>query len=185
MVQKSRYRDALIVMSRQEPFCFVITFLWAFSDVPSSLQMFFQTQKSPARGRASHTDGCCKAHLQSRWRKLILFLANLLAIPLACKCFLDALLLAGLQVKGVTLHFLDDVFLLHLALEAAECVLEGFTLLETYFCQCKNTPLSGHDGQISGYRKTTRNARSAERSLGRAAAAEPKSVTPNCAILPV
>jgi len=85
---------------------------------------------------------------RERCEALVLFLTNLLAIPLACKCFLDALLFAGLQVEGVTLHFLDDVFLLHLALEAAECVLEGLTLLETNFCQCKNTPLSGLDGHL-------------------------------------
>lgn len=76
-------------------------------------------------------------------RSSVLFLANLLAIPLACQGFLDALLLAGLQVEGVALDFLDDVFLLHLALEAAKSILEGLTLLQTNFCQCKNTPLPG------------------------------------------
>jgi hypothetical protein len=50
---------------------------------------------------------------------LILFLACLLSGALARERSLYTLLFAGLQVEGVTLHFLDDVFLLHLALEAA------------------------------------------------------------------
>ena len=45
--------------------------------------------------------------------------AALLAITLTCQSFLSPSLLAGLQIEGVTLYLLDDVFLLHLALEAA------------------------------------------------------------------
>jgi len=39
---------------------------------------------------------------------------------------LRARFLAGLQVIGVTLDLLDDVFLLHLPLETAERALDGF-----------------------------------------------------------
>ncbi len=74
-------------------------------------------------------------------RCLFLFLTNLLAIALACQRFLDALLLAGLQIERVALDFLDDVFLLHLALEAAQRILKGLTLLQTNLCQTK-TPRS-------------------------------------------
>jgi hypothetical protein len=49
----------------------------------------------------------------------ILLFANLFAGPLASKRGLHALFLTGFQVKGVTLDFLDDVFLLHFALETA------------------------------------------------------------------
>jgi hypothetical protein len=49
----------------------------------------------------------------------VLFLAYLLAVPLAGKRFLYALLFARLQVEGVTFYFLDDVFRLDLALKAA------------------------------------------------------------------
>ena len=87
-------------------------------------------------------------HIFSKKVLLVLLFACLLPVTLPRQCFLDALPLTGLQVEGVTLYFLDDVFLLHLALEAAECVLEGLTLLETNFCQCKNTPLSGLDGHL-------------------------------------
>jgi hypothetical protein len=51
--------------------------------------------------------------------KLVRFLAGFLAIALARESFLDATLFARLQIKGVTLDFLDDVLLLNLALEAA------------------------------------------------------------------
>ena len=50
---------------------------------------------------------------------LILFFPCLLAGPLARERGLYTLLLAGLQIKGVTLDLLNYVFLLHLALEAA------------------------------------------------------------------
>jgi hypothetical protein len=50
---------------------------------------------------------------------LILFLARFLSGALARERGLDTLLFAGLQVEGVTLNLLDNVFLLYLALEAA------------------------------------------------------------------
>jgi hypothetical protein len=52
-------------------------------------------------------------------QRLILLFPSLLSIPLARQGCLDAALLAGLQVVGVTLDFLDDVLLLHLPLETA------------------------------------------------------------------
>ena len=72
--------------------------------------------------------------------QLVLFLARLLAGSLASQRSLHALLLAGLQVKGVALDLLDNVFLLHLALKAAQSVLEGFALLKPNFCQTYTPP---------------------------------------------
>jgi hypothetical protein len=54
---------------------------------------------------------------------IILFFASLLAATLARHSFLHALFLARLQVKGVTLHVLDNVFLLNLAFKPTESVL--------------------------------------------------------------
>jgi hypothetical protein len=71
---------------------------------------------------------------------LILLFTRFLASTLASESGLDTLFLAGLQVKGVALDLLDNVFLLHLALEAAQGVLEGFTLLKSYFCQTDTPP---------------------------------------------
>ncbi len=51
--------------------------------------------------------------------QLILFLARLFPRALASECSFHTLFLAGLQVKGVALDLLDNVFLLHLALETA------------------------------------------------------------------
>jgi hypothetical protein len=53
----------------------------------------------------------------------VLLFASLLAGSLASESGFHALFLAGLQVKGVTLDLLDNVFLLHLALEPAQSVL--------------------------------------------------------------
>ena len=55
--------------------------------------------------------------------KLILLLTDLLAIALASKRLFHAFLLTWFQIKGVTLNFLDNVFRLHLALEASQCTL--------------------------------------------------------------
>jgi len=70
---------------------------------------------------------------------LVLFLARLLACSLASQRGLHTLLLAGLQVERVTLHFLNNVFLLYLPLETAQSVLEGLSLLKPNLCQT-NTP---------------------------------------------
>jgi hypothetical protein len=51
--------------------------------------------------------------------RLILFFACLFSGTLSRERSLYTPFFAGLQVKGVTLNLLDDVFLLHLALEAA------------------------------------------------------------------
>ena len=79
-------------------------------------------------------------HIRVARCALVLFFACFLAATRARQCFLDALFLAGLQVKGVTLDLLDDVFLLHLALKATQRILEGLALLESNFCQLNYTP---------------------------------------------
>ena len=72
---------------------------------------------------------------------LVLFLACFLTAPFASKRFFHPLLLARLQVKGVTLHFLDNVFLLYLPLEAAKRIFEGLALLNSNFRQKNYTSL--------------------------------------------
>jgi len=63
--------------------------------------------------------------------KLISLFTSLLAIPLARQSRLYAFLLAGLQVVGVTLDFLDDVLLLNLPLKPAQRIFERFAFLNT------------------------------------------------------
>jgi hypothetical protein len=94
-----------------------------------SRSVFFEsTQQSPT---------CAGLLLifQLRWTELILLFSCLLAIPLARECFLDALLFTGLQVEAVTLHFLDDVLGLHLALEAPQCIFKRLAFLYANLCQ--------------------------------------------------
>jgi hypothetical protein len=77
----------------------------------------------------------------------VLFLACLLACALASQRGFHALFLAGLQVKGVALNLLDNVFLLHFALETTQRVLERFTLLKSNFRQTDTPPdSSGRTG---------------------------------------
>jgi hypothetical protein len=82
----------------------------------------------------------------------ILLLTRLLTGALASQCGLHALFFARLQVKGVTLDFLNNVFLLHFALETAQSVFEGLTLLQSYFGQKRYTPKLVRVGPVSYYK---------------------------------
>jgi len=63
--------------------------------------------------------------------KLVLLFTSLFAIPLARQSRFYAFLLAGLQVVGVTLDFLDDVLLLYLPFKPAQRIFERFAFLNT------------------------------------------------------
>ena len=78
--------------------------------------------------------------------KLILLLTDLLAIALTCKRLFHAFLFTGLQIKRMTFDFLDNVFRLHLALKAPECVLKGFAFLYSNLCQEKYTSKRSQSG---------------------------------------
>src|SRR3982075_3650483 len=82
----------------------------------------------------------------------ILLLTRLLTGTLASQCGLHAFFFARLQVKGVTLDFLNNVFLLHLALETAQRVFEGLPLLQSYFGQKQHTPNLDRVGPVSYYK---------------------------------
>lgn len=70
---------------------------------------------------------------------LVLLLANFFASAFTCQCCLYAFFLAWFEVKGVALNLLNNVLLLHFALETPQSILEGFTLLQPNFRQT-NTP---------------------------------------------
>ncbi len=70
---------------------------------------------------------------------LVLLFANLFPSAFPSEGGLYAFLFTWLQVKRVALDLFNNVFLLNLALETAQRVLEGFTLLQSNFCQT-NTP---------------------------------------------
>ena len=78
--------------------------------------------------------------------RLILLLADLLPIALACQRFLHALLFTRLQIKRMTLDFLDNVFGLHLALKATQGILKGFAFLYSNLCQEKYTSKQSQSG---------------------------------------
>ena len=72
----------------------------------------------------------------------VLFLARLLPCALAGESSFHALFLTRLQVEGMTFYFLDDIFLLHFALETAQSIFKRFTLLKPYFGQTDTPPNS-------------------------------------------
>jgi hypothetical protein len=71
---------------------------------------------------------------------LICFPPLLLAQSLPRKRFLCPALLAGFHVEAVLLDLLDDVFLLHLALEPPQGVFQRFALLNDDFSHCILSP---------------------------------------------
>lgn len=66
--------------------------------------------------------------------------ANFLLCPLTSQSLLHAHLRAWLQIIGVTLYFLNDVFRLNLALESAKGALNGLAFLQPNFCQLESPP---------------------------------------------
>lgn len=70
---------------------------------------------------------------------LVLLLTDLLAITLASERFFDALLFTRFQVERVPLNFLDDVFSLHFAFEAAQGIFKGFAFLYSNLCHERYT----------------------------------------------
>jgi hypothetical protein len=94
----------------------------------------------------SSSDQDSRAHSHpnpSPVRMLVLFFTNLLPVTLASERFFNALLLAWFQIEGVALDLFDDVFGLHFALEAAQCVFERLAFLNANLCQGKYTSQSG------------------------------------------
>lgn len=81
---------------------------------------------------------------QRPWLKYLIlgFLANFLLCPLASQSLLYAKLGARLQIVGMTLDFLNDVFRLNFALEATQGALNGLAFLQSNFCQTKSPPNS-------------------------------------------
>src|SRR3954454_5112674 len=102
-----------------------------------------------------------------------LIFSRFLSCPLACERLFHTLLLARLQVIGMTLHFFDNVFRLNLTLEATKGVLQRLALLQSNFCQTRHhrsapkiganfsllTPLQCCK-QLPKYPKSTEKARS-------------------------
>jgi len=71
--------------------------------------------------------------------KLVLLLADFLAITLTGERFFDALLFTRFQIKGVALDLLDDVFRLYFTLKATEGIFKGLAFLNSNLCQERYT----------------------------------------------
>ena len=96
---------------------------------------------------------------------LLLLFSSFLPAALTRQSFFHALFFAGFEIKGVPLDLLDDVFLLHLPLEAAKCIFKGFSLLQSDFCQRAYTPKPVQYG-LDSYCKTA-HTKSSDKSCPR------------------
>ena len=76
--------------------------------------------------------------------RLVRLATLLLARALARQRLLGAAPIAWLQVERMLLDILDDIFLLHLPLEAAKRALDRLAFLNLDFSQSEYTPFSGH-----------------------------------------
>src|SRR5262245_17990516 len=68
---------------------------------------------------------------------------ELLPISLPSERLLGSSLVTGFQIEGMLLDVLDDVFLLNLPFEPAECAFDRFALLDLDFSHATNTPFAG------------------------------------------
>jgi hypothetical protein len=80
-----------------------------------------------------HTEGSRRLAAAALDCNSIRLFAKLFSGTLSRQSLLDALLLARLQVEGVTFDLLDDVFLLHLAFEPTKGVLQRLAFLQSNF----------------------------------------------------
>ena len=96
---------------------------------------WLNNKSAPVRGADGNTLFCPSI-------RLVVVLSGLLAGSFSSQGLLDPALFAWLQVKGMSFDFFDDVFLLDLALETAESVLERLSFLKSHFSQTTNTPIS-------------------------------------------
>ncbi len=71
---------------------------------------------------------------------LVLLFARLLAVALTCQRFFHPLFFARFEVEAMTLHFFNNVLLLDFTFKTAQCILEGFSLLHSYFSQRLTPP---------------------------------------------
>jgi hypothetical protein len=78
-------------------------------------------------------------------RRLVRFSPLLLAQSLPRKGFFGSAFLTGLHIEAVLLDFLNDVFLLHLALETAQCIFQRLAFLDNDFSHFYIHPQSGSD----------------------------------------
>jgi hypothetical protein len=73
---------------------------------------------------------------------LLRFTPDLLTAPLPSKRLLGSTLVTWFEIEGMLFNIFDDVFLLHLALEAAECTFDRLAVLDLDFSHALKHPLT-------------------------------------------
>jgi len=101
---------------------------------PQSVVNFSRAANQKPHASKSARHGASRGSAPSGWNS-IGFFTNLLSGTLSRQGLLYSTLCARLQVKGVTLHFFNDVFGLHLALKPPQGILDRLAFLQSNFCQ--------------------------------------------------
>ena len=96
---------------------------------------------------------------------LFCFFPHFFARSLASQSRFHSFLLARFQVKGVSLNFFNNIFLLHLALKPPQSVFEGFSPLAVEFLPMKYTPKPVRWDAISYYKLFTRSQGGVQKKL--------------------
>jgi hypothetical protein len=121
-----------------------------------------QARAGRSRGWVLYSPHCCRrgsdlsesGDLDRPARWLVLLFTSFFAISLACQRLFYTALFTGLQVEGMTFHFLNDVFLLNLAFEPAQCIFKRLAFLNANLCQRTYTSRRPTVGKETAYRKS-------------------------------
>jgi hypothetical protein len=73
---------------------------------------------------------------------LLCFTPDLLTAPLPSKRLLSPTLVTRFEIEGMLFDIFDDVFLLYLSLEAAECTFDRLAFLDLDFSHALKHPLT-------------------------------------------
>jgi len=103
---------------------------------------FIRVDRLPVFSRHPEAGGYVPPKSLAKAELLRRLLPCLLAEPLPGQSLFYPTLLARLQIEGMPLDFLDDVFLLNLALEPAKRIFQRLAFLKPYLSQTAHTPIS-------------------------------------------
>src|SRR5205809_5035470 len=133
-------RAARLLLQPLQRFGSFLKFLSAKNCCSPAVQTNSVAQSTHLRIRSWNSIG---RYLVGRSVSLLRLAPELLPIALSRQRLLRSPLVPGFQVEGVFLDVLDDVFLLHFPLEAAQRALDRFSLLNFYFSHECLHPLRG------------------------------------------
>src|SRR3954470_1538614 len=137
-----------------------LKFLSAKNCCSPAVQTNSALQSTHLRIRSWNSIGRYLVGRSSLFRSNLLdFAPELLTVALPGPRLFGAALIGGLQIEGMLLDVLDDVFLLCLPLEPAKGAFNGFALLDFHFSHVTHTPFGWLHSNVLGYHVTADSRR--------------------------